>query len=87
MNVPLEGSSKMWQYPWQLVHRARLHDVLKSTAISLGGVLHTSSKVLQVDPETPTLTLSDGREIKADLIVGADGIYVSCSWYSGKPYI
>jgi 2-polyprenyl-6-methoxyphenol hydroxylase-like FAD-dependent oxidoreductase len=74
VKVPLEGSSKMWQHPWQLVHKARLHDVLKKTAISLGAVLHTSSKVLQVDREAATLKLSDGRETEADLMVGADGI-------------
>ncbi len=87
MKVPLEGSSKMWQHPWQLVHRARLHDALKKTAVSLGAVLHTSSKILRVDPETATLELSDGREVKADLVVGADGIYVGCPRYSGRPYI
>jgi 2-polyprenyl-6-methoxyphenol hydroxylase-like FAD-dependent oxidoreductase len=64
--------------PWQLVHRARLHEALKKTAISFGAVLNTSSKVIQVDPDAATLELADRREIKADLIIGADGIYVSC---------
>jgi 2-polyprenyl-6-methoxyphenol hydroxylase-like FAD-dependent oxidoreductase len=77
MKVPLDGPNKMWQHPWQLVHRARLHDVLKETATSLGAFLNTSSKVLKVDPVTATLRLEGGREIKADFIVGADGIYVS----------
>jgi 2-polyprenyl-6-methoxyphenol hydroxylase-like FAD-dependent oxidoreductase len=72
------GPIKMWQHPWQLVHRARLRDVLKENVTSLGAVLNTSSKLLEVNPETATLRLEDGREIKADGIVGADGIYVSC---------
>jgi len=78
MKVPLEGSSEMWQHPWQLVHRARLHDALKKKAASLGVILHTGSKVLQENPEAATLKLSDGRETEADLVIGADGIYVSC---------
>jgi 2-polyprenyl-6-methoxyphenol hydroxylase-like FAD-dependent oxidoreductase len=41
-------------------------------------ILHTSPKVLQVNPEAATLKLSDGREIEADVVIGADGIYVSC---------
>jgi flavin-dependent dehydrogenase len=77
MKVPLDGPNKLWQHPWQLVQRARLHEALKKTATSLGAVLYTSSKVLEVDPETATLMLEDGKEINVDVIVGADGIYVS----------
>jgi 2-polyprenyl-6-methoxyphenol hydroxylase-like FAD-dependent oxidoreductase len=80
--MDLTEPNKMWQHPWQLVHRVRLHDKLKSLATSSKGigtpaVLHVSSKVLEVDTETATLTLEGGEMVKADVIIGADGIYVS----------
>lgn len=36
--------------------------------------LITGSRVVAVDPERATLTLEDGTELKADVIIGADGI-------------
>lgn len=79
--VDLTEANKMWQHPWMLVHRVRLHDQLKLVATGNEGVgtpakLHLSSRVLKADPEAGTVTLEDGRTIGADLIVGADGIYV-----------
>lgn len=73
----LTGRTRCGNILWQLVHRARLYDVLKKTALSLGAVLNTISNVLSVDPETATVRLGDGRRTKVDLVVGADGIYVS----------
>jgi len=78
--MDLTGPSKMWQHPWQLVHRVRLHERLKETATSEKGsgppaVLRTSSKVLDVDPESGTIVLENGEKINADVILGADGIY------------
>ena len=80
--VDLTEPNKMWQHPWQLVHRVRLHDKLKSMATSEKGVgrpavLHVSSKVLEVGTEAGSLTLESGEKVKADVVLGADGIYVS----------
>ena len=39
--------------------------------------LRLSSKVEHIDPETGKVTLASGEIHEADLIVGADGVYVS----------
>jgi 2-polyprenyl-6-methoxyphenol hydroxylase-like FAD-dependent oxidoreductase len=78
--MDLEESSKMWQHPWQLVRRIRLHETLKNFVTTEKGpgkpaVLHTSSRVVEVDPATATIVLENGSKIQADLVLGADGIY------------
>ncbi len=80
--VDMTEQNKMWQHPWMLVHRVRLHDQLKLVATGNEGPgnpakLHLSSKVVEVNPETGTLVLETGDRIQADVILGADGIYVS----------
>ncbi|KAJ6562125.1 FAD/NAD(P)-binding domain-containing protein [Mycena capillaripes] len=61
-----------------LVHRSDLHAELQRLAVGPGdgppAELHLSSKVIDCDPEEGSLTLSDGRVILSDLILGADGI-------------
>ncbi|KFY55167.1 hypothetical protein V496_07067 [Pseudogymnoascus sp. VKM F-4515 (FW-2607)] len=78
--LDLTEPNKLWQHPWMLVHRVRLHDKLKQIATGNDGKgrpvdLHLASKVLEVDTENATITLEGGDEIQADLILGADGIY------------
>ena len=44
--------------------------------VALAGIkVEYSSEVVSVDDESGTVTLADGRQITADLIVGADGPY------------
>lgn len=79
--VDLTEQNRIWQHPWMLVHRVRLHDRLKLVATGTDGPgrpaeLHLSSKVVEVDTETATLVLERGERVQADLIIGADGIYV-----------
>lgn len=77
-HLDFKEANKVWQHPWQLVHRVRLHDALKRAAISeAGAVLHLRKRVATVDAESVTIKFEDGEEAKADLIIGADGIYVS----------
>ena len=81
MNLDLSEANKQWQHPWLLVHRVNLHDHLKKIATAQEGVgkpagLHTSSKVVELDPAVGSITLEDGTVVLADIIVGADGIYV-----------
>lgn len=64
-----------------MVHRQDLHDEVKRLALDLereGPVpeLYLSSKVARIDAEAGLVSLDDGSSHKADLIVGADGIYV-----------
>ncbi|KAK8056910.1 salicylate hydroxylase [Apiospora rasikravindrae] len=78
--IDLTMPNKMWQHPWQLVHRVALHDNLMAAATAKDvpgppATLYTSSKVTGVDPDASTLTFADGSTRTADLIIGADGIY------------
>ncbi|KAK3328902.1 hypothetical protein B0H66DRAFT_6119 [Apodospora peruviana] len=79
-DIPFHMASKRWQHPWHLVHRVNLHDRLKKLATSQdeagpSAVLHTSSKVIAVEPEKGTIWLANGTEVAADVVIGADGIY------------
>lgn len=80
--VDLQEQNKMWQHPWMLVHRVKLHDRLKQVAAGKEGKgtpaeLHLSSKVVEVDPENASFVLETGEKVQADVVLGADGIYVS----------
>jgi 2-polyprenyl-6-methoxyphenol hydroxylase-like FAD-dependent oxidoreductase len=82
--VDLVEPNKRWQHPWHLVQRMALHNKLKSLATSPDGPghparLHTSSRVLRVDPAEGIIELEDGRVVAADVVVGADGVYVSAN--------
>lgn len=78
--IDLRGPNKRWQHPWLLVHRVNLHEQLKKLATGEGegtpAKLHTASKVVEIDPEKGTLTLENGETSTADVIIGADGVYV-----------
>jgi 2-polyprenyl-6-methoxyphenol hydroxylase-like FAD-dependent oxidoreductase len=39
-------------------------------------IIHLQSRVESVDVEASEITLSDGRSVKGDLIIGADGTHV-----------
>ncbi|KAF5870415.1 putative fad binding domain containing protein [Botrytis fragariae] len=76
----VRGLSKVYPYPWQLIHRVDLHNALKDIATSKKGkgmpaALHTRSRVASVDVETPSLTLDDGSTHTGDFIIAADGIH------------
>ena len=82
-DVDLVDSLKRWQHPWLLSHRVNLHEHLKKLATAPEGVgspakLRTSSKVVEVNPEKGTVKLEDGTTTSADVVIGADGIFV-CS--------
>lgn len=58
-----------------------LHEVLKECATSTTGIgspdnVRTSSAVVGCDPVAGNVVLEDGERFEADLIVGADGMYV-----------
>jgi 2-polyprenyl-6-methoxyphenol hydroxylase-like FAD-dependent oxidoreductase len=81
-SIDLSQASKMWAYPWHLVHRAHLHTALKEIALGEAGEgraarLHVSNRVVAVDPATGTISFDDGTEVQGDLVVGADGVHSS----------
>ncbi|KAF7342569.1 FAD/NAD(P)-binding domain-containing protein [Mycena sanguinolenta] len=79
-----EGRTNPWLLPELknkpnlLVLRTDLHAELERLALGPGegppAKLHLASKVIDCSPERGLLTLSDGRVITSDLILGADGI-------------
>ncbi|EMD91234.1 hypothetical protein COCC4DRAFT_45853 [Bipolaris maydis ATCC 48331] len=77
--LDLREPNKQWQHPWLLAHRIDLHDSLKKAAEDpkANGLyqLHTSSKVISLDPNTATVTLENGSTIECDLVVAADGVH------------
>jgi 2-polyprenyl-6-methoxyphenol hydroxylase-like FAD-dependent oxidoreductase len=65
-----------------LTHRARLHDELKRVATQdaapgIPAIIHTSSKVIDVDCSDATVKLLNGTSVKGDVVIGADGVGVS----------
>ncbi|KAF6813339.1 FAD binding domain protein [Colletotrichum sojae] len=79
-DVDITKSQGQWQHPWQLVHRAYLHNELRAVATAEDDAtpaakVHVASKVVGADPEKGTLQLEDGTTILADVVIGADGIY------------
>ncbi|KAJ7089954.1 hypothetical protein C8R44DRAFT_990801 [Mycena epipterygia] len=59
-------------------HRSDLHAELERLALGPGdgppAILHLGSKVVGCDTETGSISLSDGRVVESDLVLGADGI-------------
>ncbi|PVI04317.1 FAD binding domain-containing protein [Periconia macrospinosa] len=77
--VPVWRSSSRWQHPWYLAHRVDIHSELKRLATEEDGkgkpaTLRTSSQVSKVTTDG-TVILASGEEIKADVVVGADGVH------------
>ncbi|EPS29292.1 hypothetical protein PDE_04241 [Penicillium oxalicum 114-2] len=77
--TPVKQHGALWRNPWLLVHRAHFHEGLKAAAQGPGkgepAVLHTSSKVVDVDPHNATVTLENGDIIEGDVVIGADGVH------------
>ncbi|KAJ5095064.1 hypothetical protein N7532_007355 [Penicillium argentinense] len=69
----------MWRHRWLLVHRAHFHEGLKNAAQAPGrghpAVLHTASKVIDVDPHQATVTLENDEVYTGDVLIGADGAH------------
>ncbi|KFA70907.1 hypothetical protein S40288_10148, partial [Stachybotrys chartarum IBT 40288] len=79
LDVTLTKALSIWEHPWALAHRARLHDALKKAALDKSGpgspaVLKTSSRVINVDCSNASIQLSDGSWHFGDLVLGADGV-------------
>ncbi|KAL2867210.1 putative salicylate hydroxylase [Aspergillus lucknowensis] len=78
-SLDIKKTAGFWRHRWLLVHRAHLHEGLKVAAQAPGpGIpaqLHTSSKVVDIDPHSATITLENGEVVSGDLVLGADGIH------------
>lgn len=59
--------------PYVQVHRADLQQALLKVALQHGVIVHTGSRVVDYDFDTPAMVLPNGQRIEKDLIVAADG--------------
>lgn len=80
MNAHDSASKYPGSFYWDF-HRANLHRCLYDRAVELGAAVQTDSRVINVLTglgtsygEKAAVVLDDGREMQADLVVGADGI-------------
>ncbi|KAG2145711.1 hypothetical protein BD769DRAFT_1660826 [Suillus cothurnatus] len=64
---------KEYGSPFYLLHRADFHRMLYSVTESYCNI-RVNSRVVSVDPLTPSVTLASGEVVTADLIIGADGV-------------
>ncbi|KAJ5722780.1 hypothetical protein N7488_000815 [Penicillium malachiteum] len=75
----IKEHAAMWRHRWLLVHRAHFHEGLKAAAQGPGkgrpAVLHTASKIVDVDAHNATVTLESGEVITGDVLIGADGVH------------
>ena len=64
------------------MHRAHLHKVLHDKVVELGVPVHLASTVVRYDLNDALFVLESGVEVRADLIVAADGEspYVFGAW-------
>ncbi|KAJ8080239.1 hypothetical protein AAF712_003800 [Marasmius tenuissimus] len=76
---PMENYKEKWGYESNMFHRQDLHLMLLTAATSTEGegepvTVHVDYVCETLDHEEGTATFSNGKTIKADLIIGADGI-------------
>ncbi|KAI5856082.1 hypothetical protein BZA05DRAFT_390586 [Tricharina praecox] len=73
--TPLDPKmTKTYGYPYWLIHRADYQRMLHDAALAEGATITLGAYVQDVDQENVTVTLHDGTVLKADVIIGADGI-------------
>ncbi|KAL4865541.1 hypothetical protein BDV12DRAFT_211035 [Aspergillus spectabilis] len=77
--LDIKKTAGFWRHRWLLVHRAHLHEGLKTVAQAPGpGIpaqLHTSNKVVDIDPHNASITLENGEVVTGDIVLGADGVH------------
>jgi salicylate hydroxylase len=81
--VDMQKFLQGFEHPFDLIHRADLHDALKKLAVDghLSGPvpeLILGCRVQDVDVVAATVTLADGRTFHSDLVIGADGAHSFC---------
>lgn len=65
--------------PQYAIHRADIHCALMEEAETVAAV-RIDSMVTAVDFDKPSVTLSDGSVLEADVVVGADGLWPLSGW-------
>ena len=78
----LTKTAGLWQHHGVLCRRAEVHKALWTAGTSTEGVgppvkVHLNSRVVDVFPESAIVVFQDGSKVKADMVIGADGVKVS----------
>ncbi|KAF7188087.1 FAD-dependent monooxygenase OpS4 [Pseudocercospora fuligena] len=69
---------KKYDAPFWDLHRVDVQRALADRAKELGVEVRLGSRVENIDFDKTTITLTTGETLKADLIVGADGLWSKC---------
>ncbi|KAM3414233.1 hypothetical protein BST61_g10890 [Cercospora zeina] len=72
-----ETAVRLYGEHWRVIHREDYHAVLLEEALRLGAKLQLDAQVEQVNPSGTELTMVDGSIMKADIVIGADGLWSS----------
>jgi len=78
---------------WPFFHRADLHSGLRELVENFHGAdgdvpaIRLSSPIVDIDCESGTLKLDDGRAVEKDLVVIADGAHVSAEASDTNPSV
>lgn len=60
-----------------VIHRADYRRILAEEATRLGAEVRFGCHVVSVDCQSAQVGLADGTAIKGDVVIGADGMYIS----------
>ncbi|KAK5229848.1 hypothetical protein LTR96_003460 [Exophiala xenobiotica] len=67
-------NTQVYGHPYWLIHRADFQRILFDAAVEAGVEVRLGCHVELVDEQSPSVHLKGGEVVKADLIIGADGI-------------
>ena len=73
-----EEMKRKYDAPFWDLHRVDVQVALVNRAKELGAQVRLGAKVVGIDFDEPSLKLESGEELKADLLVGADGLWSKC---------
>ncbi|MEO6083499.1 MAG: FAD-dependent monooxygenase [Umezawaea sp.] len=73
--IPLDDCETLFGAPYYLLTRADLHAILASSIPA--GIVHLGKECLSVDEDSDgaEIRFTDGTSVRADVVVGADGIH------------
>ncbi|KAH8664662.1 FAD binding domain-containing protein [Xylariales sp. PMI_506] len=89
-SIPHEHNFERYEADLWLAHRVDLHDALKDLATDPNGpgipvTIHLESFVVGYNTERPSMSLANGKVIRGDLVIGADGLHsIACETVIGR---